>query len=403
MIRARLLPSRATGVRAVLVALLLTLTAGATTAIAMEKQVSVEVDGETVTLATMTSNVTGVLQRAGLQVGEHDTLAPSANAPISSGDTIVLRRARPLTLTVDGSPRLVWTTALTVDEALAQLNLDGTNAIVSASRSARLPLEGFTLDVKNMRLVVVDDAGTVQAVRTATTTVGELLAERGLSLQQSDTSSIDVAAPVTDMMTLVITRVRTAEVAEDQPVTAPERKVDDPDLELGQTAVQATGTPGVQRVTFRVTTTNGTESARQQVGVAVTTPAQPTVIRVGTKAPAPPAPPVASVPPVTSVPPVALAASTANTGAAAPSVAGGSVWDRLAQCESGGNWAINTGNGFYGGVQFDRGTWLSNGGGAYAPVASEASREQQIVVAERVRSARGFAPWPSCASKLGLL
>jgi hypothetical protein len=79
-----------------------------------------------------------------------------------------------------------------------------------------------------------------------------------------------------------------------------------------------------------------------------------------------------------------------------------SIWDRLAQCESGGNWSINTGNGFYGGVQFDYDTWLSNGGGSYAPRADLATREQQITIAERLRASRGYAPWPACSAKLGL-
>lgn len=85
------------------------------------------------------------------------------------------------------------------------------------------------------------------------------------------------------------------------------------------------------------------------------------------------------------------------------SVPTGSVWDALAQCESGGRWNINTGNGFYGGIQFDIGTWISNGGGAYAPRADLATREQQIAIAEKVRANRGFKPWPACAKKLGLL
>ncbi len=78
------------------------------------------------------------------------------------------------------------------------------------------------------------------------------------------------------------------------------------------------------------------------------------------------------------------------------------VWDQLAKCESGGNWAINTGNGYYGGLQFNSGTWLSNGGGAFATRADLASREQQIVVAEHMRAGRGFSPWPGCSAKLGL-
>ncbi len=96
------------------------------------------------------------------------------------------------------------------------------------------------------------------------------------------------------------------------------------------------------------------------------------------------------------------AAGGANTVAAAPGLSDTSVWDTLAQCESGGNWATNTGNGLYGGVQLDQGAWLSNGGGAYAPLPSEATREQQIVIAEKVRAAHGFTPWSSCADKLGL-
>ena len=88
---------------------------------------------------------------------------------------------------------------------------------------------------------------------------------------------------------------------------------------------------------------------------------------------------------------------------AAPGLADSSVWDALAQCESGGNWAINTGNGLYGGLQLDRGAWLSNGGAAYAPLPSDATRHQQILIAEKVRADRGFSPWSSCARKLGLL
>ncbi len=82
---------------------------------------------------------------------------------------------------------------------------------------------------------------------------------------------------------------------------------------------------------------------------------------------------------------------------------GSSVWDTIAQCESGGNWAINTGNGYYGGLQFSAGTWTGYGGGAYAPTANLASREQQIAIAEKVQAAQGWGAWPSCAAQAGLL
>ncbi|MEV6431506.1 transglycosylase family protein [Nocardia sp. NPDC051463] len=88
----------------------------------------------------------------------------------------------------------------------------------------------------------------------------------------------------------------------------------------------------------------------------------------------------------------------AGNAAAAPD----SDWDRLAQCEAGGNWGINTGNGFQGGLQFSPSTWSAHGGGEYAATANQASREQQIVVAEKVLASQGWGAWPSCSSNLGL-
>ncbi|MGB6180821.1 MAG: transglycosylase family protein [Rhodococcus sp. (in: high G+C Gram-positive bacteria)] len=79
-----------------------------------------------------------------------------------------------------------------------------------------------------------------------------------------------------------------------------------------------------------------------------------------------------------------------------------SDWDRLSQCEAGGNWAINTGNGFQGGLQFAPSTWTGHGGGEYAATANQASREEQIVVAERVLESQGWGAWPSCSAQLGL-
>ncbi len=110
----------------------------------------------------------------------------------------------------------------------------------------------------------------------------------------------------------------------------------------------------------------------------------------------------AATPPPAPTPrpePVAQAPAPTSTP---PTYDGDSVWDDLAQCESGGNWSINTGNGYYGGLQFNHGTWHDYGGGEFADYPHQASREQQIAVAERLHSARGFAPWPACRVKLGL-
>jgi hypothetical protein len=89
---------------------------------------------------------------------------------------------------------------------------------------------------------------------------------------------------------------------------------------------------------------------------------------------------------------------SAGTASAAPD----SAWDKVAQCESGGNWHISTGNGYYGGLQFSAGTWKAFGGGAYATTANKASREQQIAVAEKVLAAQGWNAWPVCSRKAGV-
>lgn len=106
-----------------------------------------------------------------------------------------------------------------------------------------------------------------------------------------------------------------------------------------------------------------------------------------------------------------IAAASAATGAAAAlplmgmapaNAASDDTWDQLAQCESGGDWSINTGNGYFGGLQFDKQTWSSFGGDQYAPTADKASRAQQIEIAEKVQSSQGWNAWPACSSKLDL-
>ncbi|MDT9696166.1 transglycosylase family protein [Streptomyces sp. P17] len=94
--------------------------------------------------------------------------------------------------------------------------------------------------------------------------------------------------------------------------------------------------------------------------------------------------------------PLGLLAVTGNATAA-----DGGVWDRIAQCESGGNWHINTGNGYYGGLQFSASTWRAYGGGAYAATADRASKDQQIAVATKVQRAQGWGAWPTCSARAG--
>ena len=102
---------------------------------------------------------------------------------------------------------------------------------------------------------------------------------------------------------------------------------------------------------------------------------------------------------------VAVTSVAAVGGAAAmaqPASAGGTVWDRVAACESGGNWSINTGNGYYGGLQFSYSTWKGFGGQRYATTANRATKSQQILIAQEVLKVQGPGAWPVCSRKAGL-
>ncbi|MBJ8344060.1 resuscitation-promoting factor [Antrihabitans sp. YC2-6] len=364
--------SRSPLLYAVIAALLLTLMVGGAVAIAKQKTITVDVDGEATSLTTMTSDVEGVLDAAGYGVKEHDVVAPALDTPIEDGDTVVLRRAREVNLSVDGQARSVWTTALTVEEALTQLDI-ASDVHTSASRSQRLPLEGAALNVLNPRVVKLADAGSEPVeVRMAAPTVGDFLAAKGVPLKEADVVVPEAKTPLTDGLEIAVTRSRTEQRTETLPLAPPENVIQDVNLNMSRRIEEAPGTPGVHDVTFEITMVNGKEVGRKEVASTVITPAQPKTVRVGAK-------------PGTEVPPVE----------------NGAIWDALAQCEATGNWAINTGNGFYGGVQFDQNTWERQGGLKYAPRADLATREEQIAIASVTQQRQGWGAWPACTSRLG--
>ena len=342
-------------------------------ALSGRKTVTLDVDGTPMTVTTMKNRVIDVVSENGFSVGSRDDLSPSADTPVEQSDTIVLRRARPLEVSLDGSEsKQMWTTASTVDEALAQLAMTDA-APAAASRSSRLPLGGMALPVVSSKNVRIDDGGVVRDVRLAAGNVAALLAAAGAPLDQADKVVPPANAPIAEGMTIVVTRVRVHRVTEQRELPPPEQRTEDPGLNQSRTVTEDPGTPGVQDVTFVVATVNGVETGRLPVANVIITPARPAIVRVGTK-------------PNTAVPPVER----------------GAIWDALAHCESTGNWAINTGNGFFGGVQFDQNTWERWGGLEYAPRADLATREEQIAIAEKTQAAQGWGAWPTCSARIGL-
>jgi resuscitation-promoting factor RpfA len=99
---------------------------------------------------------------------------------------------------------------------------------------------------------------------------------------------------------------------------------------------------------------------------------------------------------------LALSSGIGLVGATPAEAATTTVWDRVAKCESGGNWRINTGNGFYGGVQFSASTWRAHGGKTYASQAHLATKAEQIAIARRVLAREGPGAWPTCSRRAGL-
>ncbi|MGH3903356.1 MAG: transglycosylase family protein [Pseudonocardiaceae bacterium] len=359
-------------VRAAVVAITLTLGTGTASALTIGKTVTVTVDDQQRVIHTFSSSVSGALESAGLHADGKDALAPTADSRIDDGSRIVLKRGRPLALTVDGIQREVWTTAATVEDALRQLGMRSADMVLSADRSRRIPLEGMALDIRIAKPITLLDGGQPpREISSAALSVGELLAQQGVPLQGPDRVDPQPDMPVLPGMTVEVTRIRTEERTERRPIEPPVEEIEDSELAGGEEVVEAPGVPGEELVTFLVTLTNGQETDREKQGTQEITPAQPRRVRVGKES--------------------------------APEVTDGSVWDRLAKCEAGGDWSANTGNGYYGGLQFDKSTWNANGGDQYADYPHEASREEQIATAEQVRAQRGgFGAWPSCSSELGL-
>ncbi|MEZ2122422.1 transglycosylase family protein [Corynebacterium sp. CCM 9203] len=353
--------------------MLATLMVGGGLAVVAKKDVAVDVDGETIRLATMSSTVDAVLDEAGVDVRSTETVVtPDLDARLTGQDSrIVVRTVRPVTVSVDGVEHMVETTALTVGALVDELGFIGSDDVLSAQRSTALPTSGFTLEVTTPKTVDLYDGGSMATVTEAVATVGDLLEAQGVVLGAEDTLSPAADTRLVDGVNVVIDRIHTDTVTDIVPFTVDPIYVDDPEATVGTETVTVEGVPGGRRIVRQIRYVNGKEMANNVIEEKDVTPAVPATIARGTKP-------------------------------AAPAVSNGSVWDTLAQCEAGGNWSINTGNGFSGGLQFTPSTWLGFGGGQYAPEAWMATREQQIAIGEKVRAGQGWGAWPACTRQLGI-
>ncbi len=340
----------------------------------MSRTVTVSVDGQRQEVRTFGGSVGEVLSAEGIETGKHDSVVPDPATDVRDGTEIAVRLGRPLTLAVDGEEKTLWTTATKVSSALSQLGLRFGNAALSASRGTEIDRDGMTLEVTTPKRVVLK-YGATRAKRhdLPVATVGELLEQTGVKVDRDDVVRPSRGAELEDGDRVVVVKrgVITKRVA-DEAIEAGTVEREDDTMPEGETKTVRAGRDGVRDVTYRTSFRNG--EALRTVVVSSRTVREPVdaIVKVGTKVePATPATPSSSV-------------------------GGGSVWDAIAACESGGNWAANTGNGYYGGLQFNPGTWAAYGGSG---LPHQNSREQQIAIAERVAAAEGgYGAWPHCGA-----
>jgi uncharacterized protein YabE (DUF348 family) len=327
-----------------------------------QKSVTLTVDGQSRAVHTYAGTVGEVLADEGLTPAAHDVVLPAPGASLTSGDTVVVNRARPLTLTVDGVRREVWVTARDVDAALDQLGYRADDLVLSASRSQRVPLTGMQLTIATPRSVVLVVDGQERAVSTTAGTVRDLLAQQGIALGPEDRLSVPAGQPLTSGTRLQVFRVRTSEVTVTAVLPHQTKRTDDPNTLAGQQTVTQKGVDGQQATVFRVTTTDGVETARQQVSTTVVTKPVDELVTVGTK------------------PKPATAAPTAD----------GLNWAALARCESGGNPRAVNAAGYYGLYQFSKSAWASVGGSGN-PI--DASAAEQTARAQALYARGGAGQW----------
>jgi resuscitation-promoting factor RpfB len=360
---------------------------------AKSKTVTVSVDGEVQKVHTLGATVADALSENKIQVGERDLVAPSLNAELEEGQEIAVEYGRPLTVTADGSKKNFWTTADSVNEALADLGLRYDGAQLSTSRSAPIGRQGLALVVRTPKTVQFVRQGKAVTVRTTARTVQEAMTGARVGFDSNDRVTPALTTPVGDGTRITIVRVDVKKATKVLPIAFATERTKSDSLLTGVVKTTTKGVPGRRSVTSVTTYLDGKLSGAKPVASKVLTQPVTQVVTVGTK-PKPVPQPVETLTRTQEPAPTPTSAPTLT------SAANTSAWDRIAACESGGNWRINTGNGYYGGLQFNHSTWIAYGGGAYASNAHLASKAQQIAIAEKVRADRGgYSAWPVCGKR----
>jgi uncharacterized protein YabE (DUF348 family) len=341
----------------------------------LNKDVTLSVDGQTSHVRTSADSVGALLRSKEIEVSGHDVVAPSMDAKVEDGTRVAVKFGRQVTFTIDGAQQTIWTTATTVDDALSALGIDLAGAKLSTSRSSSIGRQGLAIIIGTQKTVIIIDEGKKRTITTTGLTLADALAAAKISVDGDDKLSESPTTHLVDGSKFTFIRVDISSKTKKLKVGFSTDRKKSSTLKKGVTKIDIPGVAGVRAVTYRLVRHNGEIVKRTKIKSKLIKKPVTEVILVGTKT---------------------TTTAKKSSGSSTPS---GSVWDKLAQCESGGNWSINTGNGYYGGLQFSLSTWRAYGGSGYP---HKASREEQIRIAKKVQASDGWGAWPGCTAKLGL-
>jgi uncharacterized protein YabE (DUF348 family) len=342
----------------------------------LNKSVTLSVDGQTTEVRTSAGTVAALLRSRGIEVNGHDVVAPNLDAKVEDGTRVAVKFGRQVTFTVDGAAQTIWTTATTVDDALTALGMSLTGAELSTSRSSGIGRQGLTIVIATQKKIIIIDAGKRRTIATTGQTLADALAAAKIKVDADDELSASPKTRLVDGAKFTFTDVEISSKTKKLKVDFDTVPKESSKLKKGVTKIDTPGERGVRAVTYKIVRHNDEIVKRSKIKSKLINKPVTEVILVGTKK-----------------------TTTAKKSSGGSSTPSGSVWDKLAQCESGGNWSINTGNGYYGGLQFSLSTWRAYGGSG---MPNEASREQQIAIAKKLQADAGWGAWPACSSKLGL-
>jgi uncharacterized protein YabE (DUF348 family) len=339
--------------------------------------VTLLVDGQRRTVDSGADTVQALLADQQIGVTARDIVAPGLSTPLREGEQVVVRYARPFTVSVDGVSHTYWTTQLTVNDALGALGIRADGARLSASRSMPLGRQGLDLAISTPKTVIITADGKRRSVTTTAATVGDLLAEQGVTVDADDKLSVAAAARVSDDLVVTLTRISHTRRSVVEAVPFPTTRETTAALFVGETKVVNPGRPGVRRALYDLLVANGKPAGKTLVSSTVTAEPVPRVVRVGTKKK--PAPTTAS-----------------GGGGSVGGGADGLNWAALARCESGGNPRAVNPAGYYGLYQFSLSTWASVGGSG-SPL--NASAAEQTYRAKLLYKRGGAGQW-GCGAHL---